>query len=217
MHRGARSRVPWLIAGAVLVLAAAWALVLLLRQDAPAGRDDPVVVAAANQSAGVGRPAPSQVPPARPEAVELPSGASMPVDVASTGADGVPDLPVDIRRAGWWDGGSRIGDPFGTIVLAAHVDSVKGGIGPIAELLRARPGQRIRVSGDGTTQLFEVASARLTPRASLSDETAVFSVEGPSRLVLITCAGPFDGERGGYRDNMIVIARPVDRPRPAAG
>ncbi|MET0468562.1 MAG: class F sortase [Aeromicrobium sp.] len=200
----------------LLVLAGAVAGTVILRQAAPASRDDPapaVTSATGVAAADVGRPAPSQVVPQRPEALGLPSGTSMPVDVVSTGEDGVLELPADIDRAGWWDGGSRIGEPYGAMVLAAHVDSVADGIGPFAELLRTRPGQRIRVSGtDGAAQLFEIASVRRTPRTSLSERASTFSVRGPLRLVLITCAGPFDPQRGGYRDNLVVVAKPVGRP-----
>jgi hypothetical protein len=131
----------------------------------------------------------------------------------ATGQDRALDLPTDIDRAGWWDGGAKIGDPYGVIVLAAHVDSVTDGIGPFAELLAARPGQKIRVAGARSAQEFEIASVRLQPRASLSADAAIFSGHGPLRLVLITCAGPFDSAAGGYRDNLIVLADPVGLPR----
>ena len=78
--------------------------------------------------------------PERPVAVTLPSGRVLPVDPAGTLRDGALAVPRDIRRAGWWAGSSRLGDPFGSIVLAAHVDSFTQGVGPAAELLCARPG-----------------------------------------------------------------------------
>ncbi|MCW2841665.1 MAG: peptidase sortase [Aeromicrobium sp.] len=198
----------------LLAALAVASVVAVLVPQAPAREGDrPAPARAAGPPAGVGRQAASQVVPRRPEAVRLPSGASMPVDVVATGGDGVLDLPPGIDRAGWWDGGSRIGDPFGTIVLAAHVDSITDGIGPFAELLRARPGQRVRLAGSGAAQEFEIVSVRLTPRASLSRQASIFSVRGPLRLVLITCAGPFDADRGGYRDNLIAVASPVGRRR----
>ncbi|MET0930972.1 MAG: class F sortase [Aeromicrobium sp.] len=205
-----RSRRRWSGVVALMVLAVVLSTGLV-RHDRPPVRGGSASPGAASVApAGIGRQAPSQVPPQRPESVGLPSGADMPVDVAATGEDGVLDLPTDIDRAGWWDGGSRIGEPYGAIVLAAHVDSVTDGIGPFAELLEMRRGQRIRLEGAGSAQQFEVASVRLTPRASLSERASIFSVRGPLRLVLITCAGPFDADRGGYRDNLVVVATPVD-------
>lgn len=138
----------------------------------------------------------------------------MPVDVAVTGRDAVLNLPTDVDRAGWWDGSSRIGDPYGTIVLAAHVDSVPKGIGPFAELLGTHPGMRLQLAGATRRQKFEIVSVRLQPRASLSASSPVFSAYGDVRLVLITCGGPFDASQGGYRDNLIVVARPLGRPVP---
>jgi hypothetical protein len=138
----------------------------------------------------------------------------MSVDAAVTGMDKVLKLPADVDRAGWWDGSSRLGDPYGTIVLAAHVDSVPAGIGPFAELLGARPGQRIRLAGADRSQMFEIASVRLQPRASLSESSPAFSAFGDLRLVLITCGGPFDAGHGGYRDNLIVVATPVGGLKP---
>ena len=182
-------------------------------QPSPPHPPEPAAPTASVEPAGIGRPARSQVAPQPPRAIRLPSGVSMPIDVVSTGQDGVLDLPTDIDRAGWWDGGSRIGEPFGAMVLAAHVDSVTDGIGPFAELLRVRPGQRIHVTGAGSAQQFEVAAVRLTPRTSLAEGASIFSVGGPPRLVLITCAGPFDADGGGYRDNLVVTADPVGPPQ----
>jgi len=210
----------------VLLVTAVGVGTVLVRQGSAASRDDPPPSARAPTPApsapsaapaGVGQPAPSTVAPQRPESVRLPDGVSMPVDVVATGDDGVLDLPSDIDRAGWWDGGSRIGEPYGAIVVAAHVDSVTAGVGPFAELLSTRRGDTIRIAGSGATQQFEVTSVRLKPRASLSEGASIFSVRGPLRLVLITCAGPFDAESGGYRDNLIVQASPVGQPRPRDG
>ncbi|MCW2768932.1 MAG: peptidase sortase [Aeromicrobium sp.] len=212
MRPGGWSRARWSGLASALVLLTALVLAALTRPVAPAGRGGPTVPSTVS-SAALGRPADSQVRTERPDTLWLPSGVSMQVDVVATVGNGVLGLPSDVDRAGWWDGGSRIGDPFGAIVLAAHVDSISKGVGPFAELLGARPGQRIRVAGSGSDQTFEIVSVRLAPRASLSADTALFSVHQPLRLILITCAGPFDADRGGYRDNLIVAADPVGHLR----
>lgn len=212
MRPGGWSRTRWAGLASVLVLATALVLAALTRPVAPGSRRGPAVPSTVS-SAALGRPAESQVRTERPETLRLPSGVVMPVDVVATAGNGVLGLPSDIDRAGWWDGGSGIGDSYGAMVLAAHVDSISEGIGPFAELLRARPGQRIRVAGSDSDQVFEIVSVRLAPRASLSSDTAIFSVHQPLRLILITCAGPFDAGRGGYRDNLIVAADPVGHLR----
>jgi hypothetical protein len=37
----------------------------------------------------------------------------------------------------------------------------------------------------------------------------LFAREGPPRLTLITCGGPFLAEFGSYRDNVVVVAEPL--------
>ena len=51
----------------------------------------------------------------------------------------------------------------------------------------------------------------MVPRADLRHQAVVFSAAGDRRLVLITCGGPYDASRGGYQDNVVVVARPVGR------
>jgi hypothetical protein len=38
---------------------------------------------------------------------------------------------------------------------------------------------------------------------------ALFRRDGPPRLALITCGGPFLPDVGSYRDNVVVVAEPV--------
>ena len=160
-------------------------------------------------AAPVATQAASQVHPEQPVAVTLPSGRVLPVDRVGTRPDGALRIPDDIRRAGWWAGSSRLGDPFGSVVLAAHVDSFTQGVGPAAELLSARPGERVHVAGRRLSQWYRVRSVRLVPRADLRHQSVVFSAAGDRRLVLITCGGTYDAARGGYQDNVVVVARPV--------
>jgi hypothetical protein len=195
---------------------AAVAAVLLLAGCGAAGRGPSATTAAETDEsappappAAVASPAPGQQPAERPTAVRLPSGRVLPVDPISSRSDGVLAVPADIRRAGWWKGSSHIGDPFGSIVIAAHVDSFEQGVGPAAELLSARPGDPVLLTGPTRRQAYRVTSVRLVPRADLDADSVVFSAAGARRLVLITCGGPYDAARGGYRDNVVVVARPT--------
>lgn len=163
--------------------------------------------------AGVAQQAASQVQPERPVSVTLSNGVVMHVDVASTGADGVLQLPENISRAGWWEGSSRLGDPYGSTVLAAHVDSFTQGIGPFAALLSAHPGERVLVMGPHLAQPFRVVSARFVPKTSLTPGSHAYSAYGRRRLVMITCGGPYDPGNGGYQDNVVVVATPLHAAR----
>lgn len=145
----------------------------------------------------------------------LPGGVVVPVDPVGTRRDGALELPGDIRRAGWWQGGSRLGDPFGAVVVAAHVDSVTQGVGPFAALLSMHAGDRLQVADRHRAWWFAVTSAAFVRRTSLNRTSPAFSPRGPARLVLITCGGPYDAAAGGYRDNVVVVARPTGRSRGA--
>ena len=136
----------------------------------------------------------------------------MPIRAVGTTTDGVLDVPDDIRVAGWWRGGSRLGDPFGSVLVAAHVDSATQGLGPFAELLTVTAGARIRVQSRGLRRTYEVHSRRLVPQGGLVDDSWIFDVSGDARLTLVTCAPPYDRARGGYQNLAVVTALPVGPP-----
>jgi hypothetical protein len=130
----------------------------------------------------------------------------------STRPDGTLDVPRDISTSGWWRGGSRVGDPFGSVLVAAHIDSRTQGLGPYAALLTVRPGQRVHVTTRHLRQDFTIRSRRLVPQGSLTDERWLFSPAGETRLTLVTCAPPYDNSRGGYQNLAVVTAVPVADP-----
>lgn len=154
----------------------------------------------------------SVLPPEAPVAATLPSGIVVPIRPAATTLDGRLDVPNDSEVAGWWPGGSRVGDPFGSTLVAAHVDSASRGLGPFAELLSVGRGDRVVLTTAHLTQEFAVDSLRLVPRGPLVDEEWLFSASGAHRLTLVTCAPPYDRTRGGYQNLAVVTASPVDAP-----
>lgn len=174
-----------------------------VKHGSPPGREaiDPT-------PAEVGQAAPSQVAAERPRMLTLASGTTMPVRVSATATSGELKIPTDINQAGWWDGGSRLGDPFGAIVLAAHVDSFTQGIGRFAELLSVHSGDVLRLNARHLSQKFRVVAARLVPKTAITATSDVYSADGRPRLVLITCGGSYDPSHGGYQSNMVVIAVP---------
>lgn len=123
-------------------------------------------------------------------------------------------MPDDVGTAGWWEGGSRLGDPFGSILLAAHVDSRVHGLGPFAELLSVPPGARVRLASSGIEQVFAVRSRRVVAQGALDDDAWLFDSSGVVRLVLVTCAPPYDASRGGYQNLAVVTALPLGPPEP---
>jgi hypothetical protein len=161
--------------------------------------------------ANIARAAPSQVDAGRPVALTLPSGTTMAIDESATGRDGALQIPADVKRAGWWDGSSRLGDPFGSIVVAAHVDSFTQGLGRIVELLGMNEGDVVEVRSRHLEQRFVVVSARLVPKAAVTARSSIYAPTGDSRLVLITCGGAYDPDTG-YAENMVVVAEPAAPP-----
>ena len=179
----------------------------------PAASEAPTTSASPPASASPATPARRSGRAAEaPEQVRLPSGTTVEVLAVGTRPDGVLDVPDDIRKAGWWRGGSRLADAFGPTVIAAHIDSQTQGLGPYVELLRVRRGDQIVLRSAHLVERFRVSSLRLVPRSSLAGVTDLFSPTGPRRLVMVTCAGPFDESRGGYQNLAIVTARPPSAP-----
>jgi hypothetical protein len=167
----------------------------------PAGETGPV------PSASAGRELPTTV--FVPTTVALPDGTTAPVVPVGLHPDGALVVPDDVRTVGWWTGGSRVGDPFGSVVVAGHVDSAARGIGVFAQLTRLEPGQVVVLSDRRSRARYRIESATLVPQARLAQDAGIFRVDGPPQLVLVTCGGAFDRERHRYQDNLVVIATPL--------
>ena len=160
----------------------------------------------------VGTPAASQRIRFVPTEVVLPGGSHAPVLPAST-VDGQLVVPERVQRVGWWDGGAEAGDPFGSVVLAGHVDSATDGIGYFARLLKVKAGEVVVLRGDGHSASYQVNSVVSVPKNALATESGAFDQTGDHRLVLITCTGAYDRARGGYEQNLVVSAEPMGLAR----
>ena len=171
----------------------------------PLGEVAPTIPVA---TAREGRPVDSDATRFVPERIDLPGGAhATVVPVATVGRELV--VPEDPDKVGWWDGSSYIGDEYGSTVIAGHVDTLDRGIGFFFRLWHIEVGERVVLSAGNVRQAYTITALRQVPRTDLVDDKEVFDIDGPPRLVLITCAGEFRPDRGGYSRNLIVIARPV--------
>ena len=153
------------------------------------------------------------VVPEPPRGIRLPNGRRVVVRPVGTTRNGLLDVPADIELAGWWSGGSRLGDPFGSTLVAAHVDSRTQGLGPFASLLGVHAGDRVHVWSHGLRQAFEITSLRLRPQGTIGPASYLHSPKGPRRLTLVTCAGPYDAARGGYQNLAVITATPLGQAR----
>ena len=121
--------------------------------------------------------------------------------------DGVMQIPRDPGTVGWWRGGAGPGDDTGSVVVVGHVNYA-GTTGALAVLPDTRPGDAITLDEPRTHLAYRVDAVRTYPKTS-GIPSSVFSTAGPTRLVLITCGGPFDGQSGNYEDNIVVYASPT--------
>lgn len=150
-----------------------------------------------------------RVVPFVPTSIHLPSGATAKVLKESVRKDGTLDIPVDPGEVGWWTGGAEPGEPYGTVVVAGHVDSAAYGLGVMAEMLHIKPGQKVTLSLGGHQATYQVTGVTQVPKAVLAKGTDLFDQDVAGRLVLITCGGPFNRATHHYRDNVIAVATPV--------
>lgn len=146
-----------------------------------------------------------------PQRLIIPSvDITMPVKATGVTEDGQMELPSDPREIGWYRFGALPGDSQGSTVLGGHVDSRALGTGPLARLAQVDVGARITVTpADGQRVRYRVTSVERISKAALPVDR-LFDPTVPPRLVVVTCGGRFLPDAGGYEDNIVVIAEPVD-------
>ena len=132
--------------------------------------------------------------------------------------NGVLRIPEHVSTVGWWDGSADVGDPYGSTVIAGHIDSATEGLGFFSRLLSLKKGQHITVRGfavvdpAGSTVRhanFRISSIRLVAKDALSSDSTAFEQDKAQRLVLITCGGDYIPSKGGYQSNVVIVADPL--------
>ena len=145
--------------------------------------------------------------PTRPIGLRIPAiDTDTPLDPVGLEPDGGMELPADVSRVGWYEPGVAPGQA-GSAVLAGHVDSRTQGAGALFRLRELDVDDEIVTTTEEGEQRWRVASRVSYLKQALPIEE-LFSWEGPARLVVITCGGAFDAERGGYEENVVVHAVP---------
>lgn len=149
----------------------------------------------------------------RPTEASQPSSLSLPrldvravVEPVGVAADGQVEVPDDPREVGWYRYSPAPGSPRGSTVIVGHVDSEGRGLGVLVALNNVREGDRVRVrQRDGGVVAYRVSSRRTVGKRDLA-ASGVFRRDGTAVLTLITCAGPYRANQGGYQNNLIVTA-----------
>lgn len=194
---------------------------VLLLAGCSATAEHPEPPPAAAPAAGPPATADVQVSPTDPALVEYP-GAAAParVEVPEAGIDmrvvpvgrlpdGSMELPERVDVAGWYQLSAPLEGVAGNTVIAAHVDSLRYGLGPFAELRHLGEGAGVAVTGEGgERQEYRVTSVGYYAKHELPVDS-IFLSDGRPQLVLITCGGEFDSELRRYSDNIVVTATPI--------
>ena len=137
-------------------------------------------------------------------------GVRAPVDQVGVYDDGSVEIPEDIARVGWYRFGAGPGQGAGSTVIVGHRDGRDAGPGTFYAISALEPGDLVALDlADGSTRTYEVVSREAIDRELLPSDD-VFDEDGPERLTLISCIGYFDRENGGYQQNVVVTASPVN-------
>jgi sortase (surface protein transpeptidase) len=137
--------------------------------------------------------------------------AGIDASVTPVGVDtnGAMVVPKEVSEVGWYRYGPAPGATAGAAVLAGHVDARAQGAGALFALRTVGVGDRVTVALDGGRSLvYRVVGKQTITKQRLPVER-LFARDGAPRLVLITCGGPFLADLGSYRDNLVIVAEPV--------
>jgi LPXTG-site transpeptidase (sortase) family protein len=132
----------------------------------------------------------------------------MPLTPVALDDRGDMELPPSPKVAGWYRFGPAPGSEGGAAVIAAHVDTPEGAIGPLEVLEDVAPGTVVVVRSGRQVTRYKVTSVRNVGKGAL-DLDALFARDGPPRLHLVTCGGEFDRRTRQYADNVVAVAVPL--------
>lgn len=150
-------------------------------------------------------------PEPRPAPVRLtvPSvGLEVTVEGVGVRADGQMEIPDEGDRAGWYRHGPRPGAETGSVVVAAHVDTVTGP-GAFLALTGVTEGDEVEVElSDGTSTTYRIVGGEQVAKSDLAVDD-LFRRDGDPVLRLVTCTGDWSPQAGSYTDNLVISAVPV--------
>jgi hypothetical protein len=211
-----RSRATWalLIASSVLLVIAAFTIVRTGSQSDSAVVPDlgfrvPVTVVPSPGTAVTATPsfiAPIDAPmKIAIKAIGITAG------VVPTGVDAsnAVSIPADITEVGWYRLGVAPGSPTGSAVIVGHRDGLAQGHGAFYDLSHVTIADRITVTTASGAKLVYRVTARETIKKSKLPLDNLFAITGPPRLTLISCAGYYSKDNGGYQDNIVITAVPA--------
>lgn len=116
-------------------------------------------------------------------------------------------VPDNIEDVSWFSPGYQPGEN-GRAVIAGHVDGIDG---PAIfwDLSQLQLGDEVVVQGEDQTLTFKVHTMESVP-LDLADVSQVFGYTSSPELVLITCSGTYDFDRGTREERLIVYASLIE-------
>lgn len=139
-----------------------------------------------------------------PHTLSIPSiGVEAEVLHLGTTKTGEMAVPDNGDQLSWFSEGYRPGQR-GRAVIAGHVDDLDG---PAVfwDLTELEPGDEILVAGDEGDLSFTVRAMESVP-LDLANIESVFGYQSSPELVLITCSGTYDLDRGTREERLLVYA-----------
>lgn len=123
--------------------------------------------------------------------------------------------PVDQRKAGWYAAGPKPGSGTGTVLTNGHTYRDGSAIFQQDFAARVAVGQQVDlVIDNGSTCSYRIAAIwrnvdAVTDYPGLVASEHLYDQEGPERLFLETCGGPWLESAGRFKDINVVLATPV--------
>jgi LPXTG-site transpeptidase (sortase) family protein len=142
-----------------------------------------------------------------PARLKVPSlGINAPVEAVGKKADGSMGTPSAWGSVAWYKLGSKPGGA-GNAVFAGHVNNALTTAGVFEHLGQISLGDKIEVEdSQGNTLVFQVTEIT-SYEANDAPLDTIFSTEGPSQVVLITCDGDWSDAEHQFERRLVVVAR----------
>lgn len=128
------------------------------------------------------------------------------VEMVGLNAAGNMAVPSSYKTVAWYKDGARV-NAAGSTVIAGHLNNSLGMAGVFERLHTLGLGDTIVVEGEGN-QVEYVVREMTVYDAELAPTDEIFTTDGPSQLVLITCNGAWDQGARSYDKRLVIIATP---------
>ena len=195
----------WVVAGVLLLIAAACFTVGLRGHQVPlAGPNPGHSESHAAHGTNTAPVSSGVVARSAPVALRIPSiGVSVSVSALGLNPDGTVQVPTNFQEPGWYRLGPSPGQ-LGSAVILGHVDSYQGPA-VFFQLRSLEAGDRVEVSlADGVVADFVVTTVAMYPKDQFPAQQ-VYASQGHSSLQLVTCGGTFDTQTGHYLSNVVAF------------